>query len=461
MSPFSDGGGLMEPRSHSVVLEEEKCKGCTNCIKRCPLEAIRVRSGKALILTERCIDCGECIRTCENHAKKAVADGLDSLQQYKYRVALPAPSLYAQFKSEKPEKIIAALKSLGFNEVYEVAFAAELTSCTIKQYMEDYQKQHPTGPYPLISSSCPVVTRLVQMRFSSLVPNLVPIDPPYITAAKCFLKQRLPTLNLPRAQVGIFLITPCPAKITDLNTYGKDLVDGAIPINTLFREINHLLLQTDVLPLEQNSSGVGIGWARAGGENVAIKSENAMAVDGIENVVALLEEIEMGKLYNIDYIEAMACPQGCVGGALTVENPFVGRVMIRKLAEHYGDRSLPTKAVKLYEEITTADPLFFIHDPVVPAQSIYKLDGDLPTAIKKLNQLEAILTKLPGIDCGACGAPTCRSLAEDIVQEKAQLTDCIIILREQLEELAQSLLGLAQIRPPAMGSVTKTEEENR
>ena len=54
----------MEPRSHSVVLEEEKCKGCTNCIKRCPLEAIRVRSGKALILTERCIDCGECQRVC-------------------------------------------------------------------------------------------------------------------------------------------------------------------------------------------------------------------------------------------------------------------------------------------------------------------------------------------------------------------------------------------------------------
>ena len=155
----------MELRSHSVVMDADKCIGCTNCIKQCPTEAIRVRSGKAFILTERCIDCGECIRICKNHAKKAVSADLETLKQYEYRVALPAPSLYAQFKGEKPEKIIAALSQIGFDEVYEVAFAAELTTCAIHDYIMNQRQTDSAGPYPLISSSCPAVTRLLQIRF--------------------------------------------------------------------------------------------------------------------------------------------------------------------------------------------------------------------------------------------------------------------------------------------------------
>lgn len=450
----------METRYHSVVLDEEKCKGCTNCIKRCPTEAIRVRGGKAFILTERCIDCGECIRICENHAKRALADGLDALGKYEYRVALPAPSLYAQFNAVKPESIISSLYHLGFDEVCEVAYAAELTTFAIRSYIEQYLNQNRHDKSPLISSSCPAVTRLIQVRFSSLIPNLIPIDPPYLTAAKCFLRDKLPMLNIPREKVGIFFISPCPAKITEIKTAQEKLVDGAIPFNTIFGELKHCLKKKKLQVINQQSSGVGIGWARAGGENVAVQLENAMSVDGIHNVVALLEEIEMGKLNQIDYVEAMACPQGCVGGALSVENPFVARVTVRKLADHYGDKSLLPAVRHKGEVLKTEDPLFFTHDKPIAAKPILQLDPDLNTAIIKMSQLEEILTKLPGIDCGACGSPTCRSLAEDIVQGKAQLTDCIIILREQLEELAQKLLVLAQIRPPAMGLIVEKEETN-
>ncbi|WP_407926907.1 [Fe-Fe] hydrogenase large subunit C-terminal domain-containing protein [Capillibacterium thermochitinicola] len=448
----------MELRSHSVVMDEEKCKGCTNCIKQCPTEAIRVRSGKAFILTERCIDCGECIRICENHAKKAVATDLETLKQYDYRVALPAPSLYAQFKAENPGRIIAALYEFGFDEVYEVAFAAELTTCAIREYVKNRRKS--AGPFPVISSSCPAVTRLVQIRFPTLIPNLVPVDPPYITAAKYFLRERLPELNIPREKVGVFFITPCPAKITDLNNYGQPLVDGALPINLLFGELNHILVEKVLSPVQRRSSGVGIGWARAGGENFGVNVENALAVDGIQNVAAILEEIELGKLNDIEYIEALACPQGCVGGALTVENPYVARAMIRKLATLYGNNAIPDVVETLYAELKKENEHFFTHDKVIADNSVLRLDRDLSKAIKKLNQLENILTKLPAIDCGACGSPTCRSLAEDIVQGNAHLTDCIFILREHLEKLAQRLLVLAQIRPPAMGWANEKEEKN-
>ena len=79
---------------HSVILKEDKCVGCTNCVKRCPTEAIRIRNGKASIATERCIDCGECIRICPHHAKRAQFTHLEDLDKFKYRIALPAPALY-------------------------------------------------------------------------------------------------------------------------------------------------------------------------------------------------------------------------------------------------------------------------------------------------------------------------------------------------------------------------------
>jgi Fe-S-cluster-containing hydrogenase component 2 len=107
---------------HSVTLDEEKCKGCTNCIKRCPTEAIRVRKGKARIIAERCIDCGECIRVCPYRAKKAITDPLEIIKNYKYKVAIPAPTIYGQFRAARSTNhLLTAFKLLGFDHVYEVA----------------------------------------------------------------------------------------------------------------------------------------------------------------------------------------------------------------------------------------------------------------------------------------------------------------------------------------------------
>ena len=109
---------MQDKRFHSVRLDKEKCKGCTNCLKRCPTEAIRVRGGRAHIIDERCIDCGECIKVCPHHAKVALTDPIDIIKNFKYAIALPAPTLYAQFQGvHKPEPIIAALLRLGFDEL--------------------------------------------------------------------------------------------------------------------------------------------------------------------------------------------------------------------------------------------------------------------------------------------------------------------------------------------------------
>ena len=104
---------------HSVLLNKDKCHGCTNCLRRCPTEAIRVRHGKAKILKERCIDCGECVRVCQSHAKYVATDKFEILKDYKYTVALPAPSFYGQFRSEiSVDTILTAFLEIGFDDVF-------------------------------------------------------------------------------------------------------------------------------------------------------------------------------------------------------------------------------------------------------------------------------------------------------------------------------------------------------
>ena len=107
---------------HSVTLDKSKCRGCTTCLKRCATEAIRIRDNRAVIINERCIDCGECIKACGYHAKVAKADSFDAINAFKYKIALPAPTLYTQFKNIRDTKaVIAVLISLGFDHVFEVA----------------------------------------------------------------------------------------------------------------------------------------------------------------------------------------------------------------------------------------------------------------------------------------------------------------------------------------------------
>ena len=129
--------------NHSVTLDLDKCKGCTNCLKRCPTEAIRIRNGHAVIRAERCIDCGECIRLCPYQAKKAVCDSLADFKDYKWKIALPAPALYGQFDNlDDLDYIVSGLLECGFDDVFEVARAAELVSAYTREYLhrEDIPK---------------------------------------------------------------------------------------------------------------------------------------------------------------------------------------------------------------------------------------------------------------------------------------------------------------------------------
>ena len=104
----------------TVYLDDDKCRGCVNCMKRCPTDAIRVRGGKASVIYPRCIGCGECIRRCPHGAKLAAYDPISVIESFKYKVALVPPSFYGQFATKNTKKILSALLSMGFTDVVEV-----------------------------------------------------------------------------------------------------------------------------------------------------------------------------------------------------------------------------------------------------------------------------------------------------------------------------------------------------
>ena len=219
---------------HSVILKEDKCVGCTNCVKRCPTEAIRIRNGKASIATERCIDCGECIRICPHHAKRAQFTHLEDLDKFKYRIALPAPALYGQFNNlDDIDYVLTGLKKMGFDQVYEVSRAAELVSEATRKLMYNGE----TGaalPRPVISSACPAVVRLIRVRFPDLCEHVLPLKSPMETAALMAKEEAMEKTGLREKDVGCFFITPCPAKVTDIKMplgMEKSNVDGAIAIS--------------------------------------------------------------------------------------------------------------------------------------------------------------------------------------------------------------------------------------
>ncbi|MHB1315623.1 MAG: [Fe-Fe] hydrogenase large subunit C-terminal domain-containing protein [Christensenellales bacterium] len=421
---------------HSVRLDKDKCMGCTNCLKKCPTEAIRVRNGKAHIIAEKCIDCGECIRACKHHAKLAVTDNIAAIEKFKYRIALPAPSLYAQFKGMKnSDSILYGLKMLGFDYVFEVASAAEIVSLATRREILRAKKK------PVISSACPAIVRLIQVRFPELLDHLSRIDSPMEMAARIAKEEFAKKENIKMEDIGAFFITPCPAKMTSiLSPVGieKSNVDGAISILEIYGLMSSQL-HKPVLnqPVHEQAGAIGVGWAVTGGECNGLVTENSLSVDGIHNVIRVLEEVENGKLENLDFLEGLACTGGCVGGPLMFENPFVGKTRICKLSEGL-------KKTDLEEKLSAyiSDEKKYIINAVRPRQ-IMRLDEDMEKAMAKMNKIAEIQKRLPGLDCGSCGAPSCDTLAEDIVLGYADELDCIFKLRDKVRFLAEEMVSLA------------------
>ena len=419
---------------HSVSLDPGKCIGCTSCLRQCPTEAIRIRNGRATITSDLCIDCGKCVRVCQHKAKKAVFDKLKDISpDYKWKIVLPAPALYGQFENlTNVGTLLKALLDLGFDEVYEVAKSAEIISECTRRYLRKKNL-----PSPVISSACPAIVRLIRLRFPDLLDNVLPILPPVEYASRMAKAEALKAHpELTADEICTVFISPCPAKTSYAKnglSQTKSSIDYVVSMSEVYFKLRGKLEKTDPGKLHSSAGHAGVKWASSGGEAENLYCDRYLAADDMENAIKVLDAIETGEFPRLEFVELNACPGGCVGGAATVENPYIAkaRLMGLKRSLRYNNRN--------YLNLTDAEPDFvpedaYVDNPFNMYVPAVRLSADRGEAMRMMLQIEEIVSGLPGIDCGSCGAPTCRAFAEDVVKGECSIEECVVHLRKRLLE---------------------------
>ena len=226
----------MREEFHSIVIDQEKCRGRMACMHICPTHAIRVRDRKAMLLRDRCIDCGECVRVCPSRAVLPRTSSFRDFSRFKHTIALPSPVFYSQFgKDVSPAVILRALKRIGFSDAYDAACASESVSIAIQEYLDSVD-----SPRPLISPFCPAIVRLMQVRYPNLLDHLIPIESPMEIAAREAKHLAMQNLGLKESEIGAIYITPCPAKMLAIKNPPRkkhSFVNGTIAINEIYPSV--------------------------------------------------------------------------------------------------------------------------------------------------------------------------------------------------------------------------------
>ncbi len=415
------------PFYHALNVIEELCTGCVHCMSVCPTAAIRVRDGKATIDKTACVDCGMCLKSCPNRAIFVEQDDFNQIFKFNHRIALLPSVLIGQFPEEiTEEQIFHELHEMGFTYVFEVDQTVQLLSQVMQEYMIEHQYCK-----PLISSFCPAIVRLIQVRFPSLVGHIIKLKQAMDLAA-IYARKKCRDMGIPDEDTGIFYVTQCAAKIAAIKApvgEEKSSVDGVINMDFIY---NKILLATkkhhgkEILPVPEQtylSSGC-VNWTLTNGEASKF-SGTCLAIDEIHNVIEILEKIENDEISDIDFLELRACDHSCASGVLTTNNRFLTIERLHNRMKRYQQkqtRNIPD--LDLYKDFIRSNVK--ITEEILP-HSIEKLDEDMEIAMEKMEKVQRIMKILPGIDCGGCGSPSCLTLAQDVVREKAKLNQCVFL----------------------------------
>lgn len=430
---------------HSVKITKEACQGCVNCIRVCPTEAIRVVDGEISIISELCIDCGECLRTCSRKALGVDEDNWNRLKEQSRCAVIADPSFFAQFTHYSApsmlEDVLTANNVTLLMDEMEDAF--DLSAYATAQLISRSQK----ASLPLISVYCPSVLRMIQSKFPELLSRIIPVCSPLELAADLW---RMRT----NSSAPLTLLAPCPAKITMVHEpQGRELspIDTAVTVRRVARSI----MADGDLPDAKAEKIKGrnnrwVNWARRGGEArhvqaFADKKLTVLAVSGMRNTLDVLQELELGRLRGVDFIECRVCDTGCVGGIGTADSRFLASLRLANMEVSWevSGREL-ARAEELFAMDFWAVTQEYLPRPRLP------LSNNLAEAMVKLQQMKEIYNGLPHIDCGSCGRPSCQAMAEEIVRGHGHATDCIFKLREGIASLANKIVTLSESQPQTL-----------
>ncbi len=403
---------------HSIRVNYDICRGCTHCLRACPTEAIRIRSRKSEIYDLKCIDCGECFRVCPTESIYVAHDPLETIFNYKYKILIVSDNLLSiNFGRITYDDIIKKLFSFGFDEIWEESIANEIYLLATERYLKEE-----SVPKPVISTSCPSSVRLIQVSYPSLIENLSKINLPID-----ILGNYLRKINQDKDGLGIFYLATYPCKVTAIkNPLGlkKSPFNGVFLLNSIYKK---LIIEKGSKEGPFFKGGrTGTRMTRIGGEEEYLKDVKVLYIDGIWNLKKFFEELEEDRIPKFDYIECRVCSYGCVNGLLLSNQNVNLNIYSLKEKERERKNEFSTLFDNVNQEEILSEDTIFLNEKINPRPT-FILSQDMDTAAKILQEINLVYEILPKLDCGSCGAPSCKAFAEDVVLNRTNITDCKFI----------------------------------
>lgn len=405
--------------SECLTLKKSNCKNCYKCIRHCPVKSIRFSANQAHVIGNECILCGQCFVVCPQNAKQIV----DETEKVKVLIqsgapvyASVAPSFIANYNGVGINGIRAALKKLGFADAEETALGATEVKTEYEKMLADGTKD------VLISSCCHSVNLLIQKYFPSLLPYLADVMSPM--QAHCSdIKKRVP-------QAKTVFIGPCVAKKDEALHY-EGIVDAVLTFEELTEWLKAEKIELEADPDKTEKSRARF-FPTTGGILKTMKTREPdyvyMAIDGTENCIAALKEIERGNVHKC-FIEMSACSGGCVGGPVMEKYHRSPVIDYRSVSDYAGEKDFDVVQPDSLELRKRFEP--------IELRNVTPSEDEIKAILKKMgkNRPEDEL------NCGSCGYDTCREKAIAIYHGKAEISMCLPYLKEKAESFSDCIVS--------------------
>ena len=414
-------------KTYPVYTLKNECNDCYKCIRDCHVKAIRIQGGSASVINNRCIACGHCVTICPVGAKK-VRNDIDKVKTLlltgkKVYVSL-APSWAGVYEFSK-EKMIAALKKLGFAGVSETALGAQEVSIQTAKLLNK------SGAGLYISSACPVIDDYIRLYKPEFANNITPIASPALTHAG-LLKDTY------GEDIKVIFIGPCIAKKNEADKH-PDLISVALTFDELNYWIKEEFIDVDKIETDENCKFVpesayeGALYPLEGGMNETIKrvgiDNNDVTFLGVSSLEAFdksLQNINPNKITNKIFVEALGCPGGCINGpCLSSEK---SRIMIT--SDIY--------AKTQYRDDVPKEPKKVVYEDYLPSP-VERVEYSIDQVTKALKKISKHKPE-DELNCGGCGYSSCREFVNALIAGNAETSMCVSYMRKIAVRKAAAML---------------------
>ena len=401
-----------------LTLKKSNCKNCYKCIRHCPVKSIRFSGNQAYIIGNECILCGQCFVVCPQDAKQIV----DETEKVKVLlhgeepvyVSL-APSFIANYRGVGIEAMEAALKQLGFAGVEETAVGATIVKKEYERMVDEETRD------VIITSCCHSINLLIQKYFPQELPFLADVLSPM--QAHCQdIKRRYPGAKT-------VFIGPCVSKKDEAQHY-EGLVDAVLTFDelTAWLKAEHIELQQE---MDANEESRARFFPITGGILKSLTRTNPhytyMAVDGTENCIAALRDIESGKVHRC-FIEMSACTGSCVGGPVMEKFHRSPVQDYAAVAGYAGERDFPVEQPG--ETVLRKDFVSIERQLPIPTEE------EIRDVLRQMGKMKPSQE----LNCGSCGYDTCREKAIAVCQGKAEISMCLPFLKDKAESFSDTIV---------------------